>query len=103
MRIGAFIAIGLTLLLISCAAVGPRFTVVEEAPVGKALVYFYRPDQRANHGRTVSIMINRLEYARLTNGGYTKVRLDPGRYEFAQRLENVWIYLPSHTFQMQVN
>lgn len=71
--------------------------------MGKALVYFYRPDQLVNHGRTVSIRINRVEYARLTNGAYTMARLDPGRYEFAQRLGNLWVHLPSHTFQMQVN
>jgi len=39
----------------------------------------------------------------LPNGAYTMARLDPGRYEFAQRLGNLWVHLPSHTFQMQVN
>ena len=95
-RVVKVIVATLTALLVTACATGHPFKM--EAPSGdnRALIYVYRPAKFLSAGETPDIFINGKKALALVNGGYSLLRLAPGRYQ-------VEIKKPSGPFAFMVS
>ena len=81
--IAALFSVGLALS--GCSATGPVFKEAETAPIGKALIYIYRPSSFALAARDAHFFVDNEELIHLSNSGYTHTYLSEGRHKIMQR------------------
>jgi hypothetical protein len=70
------------LFLNACAATGPQFTKAIYANEDEAVVYFYRPKEWVARALSPTITDNGSIVSKLSNGGYYRYRVNPGKHHF---------------------
>lgn len=71
----------LSLLLLGCAAAGPRFAGKTKLEPNTAEIVVYRPDSFANGGKSFSIYLDGKEVAALKNAGFVSLQTTPGTHK----------------------
>ena len=75
------------LLLVGCAASGPKFAPLDSIPEGKALVYIYRPNSIIGGAIRFHVAVGGERIVYLIRGGYYPYFADPGETTFWARTE----------------
>jgi len=77
MKIAIWPTVAMTLFLAGCAQ-GPGFKRIEEFPLDRALVYFYRPEASVASGQNYSIKMIETVLGKLSSGTYFTYIAVPG-------------------------
>lgn len=88
----------LSLFLVACSAGGPPFEA-PPAPEAKAVVWLFRPASIVGGGNTDLVGINGKLVAKLNNGQYIPVEVEPGPVVVSHRQTAPWLFLGLRALQ----